>query len=287
MDRVGHVLLLYQSEQARLARTASWLRAQAENGHVLACVASTDREREQMRSAMRDRGFSPRLLRDVGPHYLAWSDLGDALPGLVRDLVAAESRTRVSLAVPWSSTTTSPTGVARKRIEHRLSSLAPTDVAAVLCTYDARTTSDEETSEALDDHLDWIAGDDLAVRRRGAVLRVEGVIDSLDADLVRQSLCGLVARLPAGQSLVLDLRRLHALTLGGARALVQGTRPLRAGGGVVRCAVRGLDVGELLQAVAGDEPGFDLLRDDGALGVAPLRLYRAGRTTPVGVDLRH
>jgi anti-anti-sigma regulatory factor len=84
------------------------------------------------------------------------------------------------------------------------------------------------------------------VLRRGRVIQLEGMVDSLDGDLLRRTLERMTRDLPTSDVLVLDLRQVDSLTPGAFGALVEGTLAFRDSGGRVRCALPETDVGRLL-----------------------------------------
>ena len=119
-------------------------------------------------------------------------------------------------------------------------------VRARLAELRIRRTRGPALELALDLHPDWVYESDLSVLRRGHVIRIEGVVDSFDGEVLRRSLERMTRDLSTDDVLALDLRRVASLTPGVLGALVEGTRAYRGGGGRVRCALPETDVGRLL-----------------------------------------
>ena len=143
-------------------------------------------------------------------------------------------------------------------IESDLSRMCHERHVSVLCQYDGRTTQQQQLAVALDLHPDRVYEADLSLRRRGRVIQVEGILDSLDGEVLTRSLRRMTLEESTDSPVVLDLRHVEALTVGACRALVDGTRPYRERGGRVTCGTPTGDAGALLSTVVRDAVRFEL-----------------------------
>jgi hypothetical protein len=130
----------------------------------------------------------------------------------------------------------------------------------VLCQYDARTTGSAGLALALELHPDWVFEAQIKVRRRGHVIEVAGILDSLDGEVLSLALQRMTVDLGTHSVLALDLREVDALTVGACHALIEGTLAFRKRGGAVRCGVAVGRSGELLRSLVTDrDRGFDVV----------------------------
>jgi hypothetical protein len=178
--------------------------------------------------------------------------------GLVERALVDQGNTGVRLAVRGDSVADHVGHDQQVAIETELARVCHSRHASVLCQYDGRTTQDGQLGVALDLHPDRVYEADLSLRRRGRVIQVEGLLDTLDGEVLTRSLHRMTFDEPTTSPVVLDLRQVEALTVGACRALVDGTRAFRERGGRVTCGTPAGDAGALLQTVVSDAVRFEL-----------------------------
>jgi hypothetical protein len=249
MHRTGHILLLHHSEGERMRYVADWFNAGLLVEDKLLYVDVAGWGVDQLSAGLAGRGFNvDRVLVDKRLEFVTLEDMltVDVEGGLVDRALSDESHHGVRMAVRGDSGAQTIGRAAYEQVEKSLARLCRTRRVSVLCQYDGRTTRGPALELTLDLHPDWVYESDLSVLRRGRVIRIEGMVDSLDGDVLRRSLERMTRDLSTTSVLALDLRQVDSLTPGAFRALVEGTRAYRDSGGRVRCALPETDMGRLL-----------------------------------------
>ena len=262
MHRTGHILLLHHSEGERMRYVADWFTAglQAEDKLLYVDVAGWGVD--QLSVGLAGRGFD--VDRAMGDKRLEFVTLEEMLTvgadgGLVDRSLLDEAHFGVRMAVRGDAGTQVVGSTAYAQVEKTLARLSHTRHVSVLCQYDGRTTQAEALQLTLDLHPDWVYESDVSVLRRGRVIQVEGMVDSLNGDILDRSLERMTRDLSPEDVLALDLRQVTAITPAAFEALVQGTRAYRDAGGRVRCALPDTNVGRLLGTMPiGDTTGFEV-----------------------------
>jgi hypothetical protein len=145
-------------------------------------------------------------------------------------------------------------------VEQRIAVSCHEAPLSVLCEYDGRTTVGNPLAQALDRHPDWVFEADLSVHHRGHVIRVEGLLDTLDEDVLVRSLGRMSRWVSPSEPLCLDLRGVKALSVGAGKAVLAGTSAFRQRGSTVEVGVPEGTGGDLVRMVLEQvsEPGIKL-----------------------------
>jgi hypothetical protein len=240
---------------------ADWFEAGAANDDKLYYVDVARWGVEALTAGLTGRGFDvDRALRRGRLEFVTLDDVlhVGARGGLVDRALYEEERAGVRLAVRSDALAGTVAEDVYLGVEKELARLCHEEHVSVLCQYDGRTTQGASLTAALDLHPDWVYEADLNVRRRGCVVQVEGMLDTLDGEVLRRSLTRMTRDLAPGTLLALDLRSVDALTAGACQALIDGTRAFRDAGGLVRCGVPTSDAGRLLLSKVADEANFQV-----------------------------
>lgn len=262
MHRTGHILLLHHSEGERMRYVADWFNAGLLVEDKLLYVDVAGWGVEQLSAGLTGRGFNvDRALVDKRLEFVTLEDMltVGVEGGLVDRALHDEGHNGVRMAVRGDAGTQSIGLAAYEQVETALARLCHSRRVSVLCQYDGRTTQGSALDLTLDLHPDWIYESDLSVLRRGHVIQIEGMVDSLDGNVLRRTLERMTRDLSTDDVLALDLRQVVSLTPGALGAVVEGTRAYRDGGGRLRCALPGTDLDVLLTSMsAQDTVGFEV-----------------------------
>jgi anti-anti-sigma regulatory factor len=238
VHRTGHILLLHHSDGERMRYVADWFGAGAVNEDKLLYVEVAGWGVDTLTAALGSRGFQvDRALSDKRLEFVTLEDLLDldVSGGLVDRALNDDGYPGVRLAVRCDAVATRLDHRDHVDLEHRLARLCHDSHVSALCQYDGRTTQGRDLALALDLHPDWVYESDLSMLRRDHVIQVEGLLDSLDGDVLRRSLTRMTRELSIDHVLALDLRNVEAITPAACHALLEGTRTYRTRGGQVRC----------------------------------------------------
>lgn len=241
---------------------ADWFAAGLVNDDKLFYVDVADWGVESLVAGLAGRGLDAN--RALEGKRLEFVSLEDMLNlgvegGLVERSLVDEGHAAVRLAVRGDAVADHVGPEKQLAIETELGRMCHEHHVSVLCQYDGRTTQAQRLGVALDLHPDRVYEADLSLRRRGSVIQVEGMLDTLDGEVLTRSLHRMTLDEPTTTPVVLDLRHVAALTVGACRALVNGTRAFRDRGGRVTCGTPAGDAGAVLRAVVSDAPRFQLL----------------------------
>ncbi len=252
MHRTGHILLLHHSESQRMRRVADWFRAGLAAEDKLLYVDVAGWGTESLTRDLAARGFAVnRALEGKHLEFVGVEDLlqvadPDGFGGrALRDVEHAGLR----LAVRCDAFAASVGAQEHLAVEQHLADLCHVRRVSALCQYDERTTSGDALTQALELHPDWVFEGDLNMRRRGHVIQVEGVLDTLDGEVLVRSLDRMTRALTIDEPLALDLRAIDALTVGACESVIAGTRHFRDRGGLVRCGSPPGESGWLLRSL--------------------------------------
>jgi hypothetical protein len=145
-------------------------------------------------------------------------------------------------------------------VEQRVAMSCHEAPLSVLCQYDGRTTVGDPLAQALERHPDWVFEADLSVQHRGHLVQVEGLLDTLDEDVLVRSLSRMSRWLSPEEPMALDMRGVKALSAGAGKAVLAGTSAFRRRGGTVEVGVPHGAGGDLVRMVLEQvsEPGIRL-----------------------------
>lgn len=261
MHRTGHILLLHHSEGERMRYLADWFTAGLLNGDKLLYVDVAEWGVEALVTGLASRGLDVRrALEAKRLEFVTLEEMRDlgAEGGLVERALVDDGHPAVRIAVRGDGVADHVGHCEHLEAEIELARLCHEHRVSVLCQYDGRTTKGQQLAVALDLHPDWVYEADLSLRRRGRVIQVEGMLDTLDGEVLTRSLRRMTLDEATAEPVVLDLRHVEALTVGACRALVDGTRAFRDRGGQVTCGTPGGQAGALLQTVVSDAVRFRL-----------------------------
>ena len=132
-------------------------------------------------------------------------------------------------------------------VEQRVAMSCHEAPLSVLCQYDGRTTVGDSLSQALDQHPDWVFEADLSVHHRGHVIQVEGLLDTLDEQVLVRSLSRMSRWLNPAEPMALDMRAVKAMSAGAGRAILAGTVAFRQRGGFVQVGTPPGDRGDIVR----------------------------------------
>ena len=246
-----------------MARVADWFGAGLATEDKLLYVDVAGWGIDALAADMAARGFA--VERALERKHLEFVSLEDLLTvgapdGLVDRALHDEEHAGVRLAVRCDVLTALVSEQEYLALEQQLADLCHVRRVSSLCQYDGRTTQGEALARALELHPDWVFEADLNMRRRGHVVQVEGVLDTLDGEVLVRSLDRMTRGLRTDEPLALDLRGVQALTAGACEAVIEGTRGFRDRGGMVRCGSPTGERGWLLRnIVARDEPRLQVI----------------------------
>jgi hypothetical protein len=263
MHRTGHILLLHHSESQRMTRVADWFGAGMAAEDKLFYVDVAGWGVEALAADLSARGFAvERALEDKHLEFVGLEDLLQVgtSDGLIGRALHDGEHAGVRLAVRGDAFASSVSAEEYLAVEQRLADLCHVRRVSALCQFDARTTQDDALAQTLELHPDWVFEGDLNLRRRGHVILVEGVLDTLDGEVLVRALDRMTRGLSIEEPLALDLRAIDALTAGAGEAVIAGTRRFRDRGGRVRCGSPPGEGGWLLRSlVEGHEERLQLV----------------------------
>jgi hypothetical protein len=262
MDRNGHILLLHHSEGERMRWVADWFAAGLVNGEKLIYADVAGWGVDWLVRELTHRGLdADHALEDKRLEFIALEDVLDisAEDGIVRRALDDDAVSGVRLSIRCDAVC----DVNLQRgltLEREIKGMTHERRLSVLCQYDARTTRSAGLALALELHPDWVFEAQIKVRRRGHVIEVAGILDSLDGEVLSLALQRMTVDLGTHSVLALDLREVDALTVGACHALIEGTSAFRERGGEVRCGVAVGRSGELLRSLVTDrDRGFEVV----------------------------
>lgn len=219
---------------------ADWFGAGMVNEDKLLYVDVAGWGVDALTASLSSRGLEvDRAVRDKSLEFVTLEDLLDLDEpgGVVHRVTHDDDYPGVRVAVRCDAVAARLEHQEHLDLERRLGRLCHDWHVSALCQYDGRTTRGQALTLALDLHPDWVQESDLGLLRRGHVIRVEGLLDSLDGDVLRRSLFRMTRDLDTDHVLALDLRNVEIITPAACRALLDGTRAYRARGGHVRCGL--------------------------------------------------
>jgi hypothetical protein len=221
-----------------MARVADWFGAGLAAEDKLLYVDVAGWGVDALATDLGSRGFAvERALEGKHLEFVSAEDLLHVADpdGLVGRALHDEEHAGLRLAVRCDALLSSVSTEDYLALEQRLSDLCHVCRVSTLCQYDGRTTQGESLIQALELHPDWVFEGDLNMRRRGHVIQVEGMLDTLDGEVLVRSLDRMTRGLAIDEPLALDLRAIDGLTVGACESVIAGTRHFRDRGGLVRC----------------------------------------------------
>lgn len=252
MRRKGHILLLHHSEGERLRWLAEWCEIGLRNGEKVVYVDVAGWGSEALTGALAGRGLDVTQALEDGQfefHGLpAVLGLGAGGEDVVTTAVN-EGFEAVRVTVRQDALADMIGKDEAELVEQRVAMSCHEAPLSVLCQYDGRTTVGERLTRALDRHPDWVFEADLSVHHRGHVVFVEGLLDTLDGDVLVRSLSRMSRWLSPAEPLALDMRGVKALSAGAGKAVLAGTSVFRKRGGTVEVGVPDGEGGELVRMV--------------------------------------
>ena len=224
----GHLLLLHDGDDERLAATSAWVRRGLELGEQIVHVDGD--EGTALLAALRRQGLdtavataSGRLLA-VGPERLA-----DARERRrVAEEALAAGYPRVRLEVP-RTTDQSPVDLAFGELD--LQDLCRSGRVSVLCRRERSRAHGDQLRQAVAAHADGVRTRILTCRRIPGGLELAGEVDLSVTDLLAAALQEVTNETPG--LVWVDVGELRFLDVAGARVLAHATRGFRGGGGKV------------------------------------------------------
>jgi anti-anti-sigma factor len=145
-------------------------------------------------------------------------------------------------------------------VEDRLDDLCRRYPLSVLCQYERPPAAGERLLRAAQVHEGGVVDALLTASVIGETLHVRGEVDVTNAHVLRTLVESMTRA--AGDVLSVDLSGLSFLSASGCRALLEGTVPFRAAGGLLRLVGARPNVQRVL-ALVGPGPGVELRRGTG------------------------
>lgn len=263
MRRKGHILLLHHSEGERLRWLAEWCEIGLRNGEKVVYVDVADWGSDTMTTTLAGRGLDISRAVEGGQFEFVGLSAALALGAGGDDVVTSALNAdypAVRLTVRQDALAEIVGSADAEGVEQRVAMSCHEAPVSVLCQYDGRTTVGEPLTKALDQHPDWVFEADLSVHHRGHLIQVEGLLDTLDEEVLVRSLNRMSHWLSPSEPLALDMRGVKALSVGAGRAILNGTTTYRRRGGVVQVGAPSGDRGDLVRMLLDqtDEQGIEL-----------------------------
>lgn len=254
----GHVLLLHNGEDDRLARTTAWVRRGFELGERV--VHADGPEGARLLDGLVRRGVDVNAAATSGLLVATCAErLAD--PGARRELVAEALEAGypgVRLEAPLTAERPVPV-LAQGEAERDVEELCRSGRVSVLCRFDRARVRGTLLRSAVASHPDGVRAGILGVVPARDSLVLSGEADMSVADVLAAALHASTTG-ARGVAWV-DVARLRFLDVAGARALVQATRSFRANGGTVVLLDAGPPVRHVMHLL-----GFDALGGFALLG---------------------
>lgn len=258
----GHLLLLHASEDERRLGISTWVREGLERDEKIIYTERPDEpERSTLAALLGEQDVDAETATRQGRLELlspedfyppgGWVAVAErALAGAYRRVrVMGDARTALRLM---------------SRRHHLDLERAATDLCriapiSVLCSYDEESASPQHLEEIVSAHREGIHERQLRTENHPWGIAVSGEIDLQNENLFEHTLRAAV-RNATRFVLLMDLREVSFMSVGGARALAHTTRDFRDGGGVVRLVSPPSTVEWLLRTLRIDrQPGMEVL----------------------------
>jgi hypothetical protein len=231
---------LHHSEGERLRWLAEWCELGLRDGDKVVYVDVAGWGPEALTNALAGRGLDVSEPLEKGQFEFvglaALTELGTDGDDLVMTALAA-GYSAVRLTVRQDALAALIGDQEAELVEQRIAASCHEAPLSVLCQYDGRTTVGESLTQALDQHPDWVFEGELSVHHRGHLIQVEGLLDTLDENVLLRSLNRMTRWLSLSEPLALDLRGVKALSSGAGKAVLTGTEAFRRRGGTVEVGV--------------------------------------------------
>ena len=263
MHRKGHIFLLHHSEGERLRWLAEWCELGLRNGEKVVYVDVAGWGADALTSALVGRGLDLSSALERGQFEFVGLKAALGLGADGDDVVTAALDAgyhAVRLTVRQDALAEIVGPVEAQLVEQRVAACCHEAPMSVLCQYDGRTTTGDDMWRAMAQHPDWLFEADLSVQHRGHVIRIEGVLDGFDEDILVRALKRMSRWLGAEQPMALDMRGVKALSLGAVLAVLGGTKAFRQRGGMVEIGTPAGDGGDLIRSLVtrADQAGIEL-----------------------------
>jgi anti-anti-sigma factor len=253
----GHLLLVHEGEPQRRAGVTAWTRRGLELGAKILYIEPPDEPPERSYvGVLGEGGVDADVLVEHGQlqvfsadddrvYDAAWqtSVIDDALSdGYPTVRMSGEARTAWSL-MP---------AMVHAGIERATDELCHALPVSVLCQYPSDLT-EAALQDACDMHRDGLREALVQTCPTPGGMAVAGEIDHSNARIVHSALAAATATRPEGAApFIVGLGAVDFLDVAGARALLTGTTPYRARGGMVRVLDIQAPVGRLLRLLGVD-----------------------------------
>ncbi len=256
----GHLMLLHESAAERQAGVAAWVQRGLDLGEkVLYAEGPDEREGSLMAALEAHEVDAPTALREG---RLTLVPLAEFYPTdvqrLVVDRALAEgfSAVRMSVGVLGALTILSPGH--HLTVEQRLEELVRSLPVSALCQYARSSTRGPALRDAVGVHVPGIRETWFGTGESELGLVLRGEVDAGNAEVLEAAVTAFTDVPPC--VLCLDLAELTFIDVAACRALVQGSRDLRASGGRVLLVAPPPPVERTLCLLGLDDlPGFQLV----------------------------
>ena len=261
----GHLLLLHESEEERRSGFAAWVRQGFELRERVVCLdVDGTWVSPTLVSALWGHGINAdavRQARRVLGIPLAGFQSPESRAGVVQEALA-EGYRGVRLIVDASAALRVLPGEGYGDIDRAIDRLCETHPVSALCHYDSTTDAATGLDDVAAPHVAGRIRDrQLFVTRDDDGLCLIGEVDVNNHRLLAATLRASTTGSEAGQATFrLDLSSLAFLSVGGARALAEGTRQYREKGGRVLLTRPPRVVERVLRTLGVDlMPGMELV----------------------------
>lgn len=253
----GHLLMLYGSEAERVSALVTWIRRGLErNEKVIYTESPGEPAPRSIGTILGNHGVDVAAATAQGRLSMVpmpeFYSPGGQLTRIERALAEGFRGLRMTAEVAAALTFLSWRAV--MDIERGLEAVSRTHPLSAMCQYEQAATLGDSLQEVTASHVGGIRQHQLRTARLDGGLVLAGELDLSNRQVLTYAL--EVATSRSRGPFRLDLSRVEFLGAAGCRALDEGTRKFRDGGGRVVLAEPGLPVARILRLA-----GLDLLKN--------------------------